>query len=397
MGWTLWDWPFLDETHHSKAREVAAFAAGIAPHGAGPLADEARGHVRALGAAGLLDIAVPEPGAGGYAFDVRALCAAREGLAYASVLADTMFAMQGLGTGPIALFGSDALRDRYLGPARRGEKVAGLAISEPEAGSDVAAMATEARDDGDAYVLTGEKTWISNAGIADHYVVLARTGEAPGARGLTAMVVDADTPGLKAEPFDLIVPHPIGRLIFDGARVPKTSVIGRPGEGFKLAMATFDHFRPTVGAAAIGVARRAMDETLARVASRRMFGRTMAESESVQTRLADCQVDIETSALAVYRAAWTKDVKGGRATREASIAKLVATEAAQRVVDAAVQLHGGMGVIEGGIIGQLYREVRPMRIYEGASEVQKLVIARDVLAEAAATAQTDGKAGGSAA
>ncbi|MEC9433452.1 MAG: acyl-CoA dehydrogenase family protein [Pseudomonadota bacterium] len=383
MTWTLWDWPFLDAAHQARATEVAGFAARLPAHGNVPLAEEARGHVRRLGDAGLLDIVVPEARDGAHAFDVRALCLAREGLAYASVLADTMFAMQGLGTGPIALYGSPALRDRYLPPARRGETVAGLAISEPEAGSDVAAMATEARDDGDAYVLTGEKTWISNAGIADHYVVLARTGEGPGARGLTAMVVDADAPGLTAEPFDLIVPHPIGRLVFDGARVPKSSVIGAPGQGFKLAMATFDHFRPTVGAAAVGVARRAMDESLARVASRRMFGKTMAEIESVQTRLADCQVDIETAALAVYRAAWVKDVKGGRATREASIAKLTATEAAQRVVDAAVQLHGGMGVIEGGIVGQLYREVRPMRIYEGASEVQKLVIARDVLAEAA--------------
>ena len=385
LDWAPWDWPFLEPRHARVGARIKEWneAAPDAAAG-GDLAAEARQIVRSLGQAGLLEIVIPEQADGTARFDVRALCVAREGLAYANILSDTMFAMQGLGTAPISLLGTQEQKARYLKPARDGVRIAGLAVSEPEAGSDVAAIATTAREEGGHYVLNGRKTWISNAGLADHYVVLARTGEAPGARGLSAFIVDAGTPGLRAEPFDLIVPHPIGTLIFEDCRVPAANLIGERGQGFKIAMGTFDYFRTSVGAAAVGVARRALSESLRRVIDRRMFGRTMSEIEGVQTKIAEMAVDAEIAALAVYRAAWHKDVKGGRGTREASLAKLVGTEAAQRVVDSAVQLFGGMGVIEGGIIGQLYREVRPMRIYEGASEVQKLVIARNLLAEARA-------------
>ncbi|MBP6766260.1 MAG: acyl-CoA dehydrogenase family protein [Reyranella sp.] len=377
--WAPADLPFFEPRHHAVAAMAKAWSGPA--HGAKPghLLEEARQIVRSFAGTGLLDIVVPHAERGKAVFDVRAICIAREALAYRNVLADAMFTMQGLGTALIGLHGTPAQKSRYLPPARAGESIAALAISEPDAGSDVAAIATTARTDGDGFVLDGHKTWISNAGIADHYIVLARTEEAPGARGLSAFIVDAGAPGLSTTPIDLIVPHPLGSLTFDACRLPKSALLGARGEGFKLAMATFDYFRPSVGAAAVGAAKRALDESLHRVRERRMFGRSMSQLEGVQAKLADMTVDVETAALSVYRAAWQKDTRGSRSTLEASIAKLVATEAAQRVVDSAVQLFGGMGVVEGGIIGQLYREVRPMRIYEGASEVQKLVIARNVL------------------
>ena len=380
--WAMWDVPFFDAAHRDFAHQLAQWpvpGAGTEPH---DMATAARALTAALSERGLLDIVVP-PGAesGKAKIDVRAMCLAREVLSYSSVFADAIFAMQGIGTAAIWLFGSAELREQYLPAARAGKTIAALAISEPEAGSDVAAMTTSATRDGKDYVLSGRKTWISNAGFADHYIVLARTVEAPGARGISAFLVDADTPGLRAgEPIDFIAPHPAASLQFDECRVPARRMIGAPGQGFKAAMATLDLFRASVGAAALGAGRRALDETLSRVTTRRMFGKTMAEMDGVQTRLADMLTDLEIAALAVYRAAWTKDVSGARCTREVSMSKLVATEAAQRIVDAAVQLFGGAGVERGGIIEQLYREVRPMRIYEGASEVHKLIIARDLIA-----------------
>ena len=290
--------------------------------------------------------------------------------------------MQGLGSAPISLFGSEALKARYLPPVARGEAIAAFAITEPEAGSDVAALATTAKPDGPDHVrITGEKTWISNGGIADHYVVFARSGEAPGAKGLSAFVVDADAPGLDiAERIEVVAPHPLARLSFHECRVPVSHRLGRPGDGFKVAMATLDVFRSTVGAAALGLARRALDEALDRTTSRNLFGAPLAELQMTQAALADMATEIDASALLVYRAAWAKDSGAPRVTREASMAKMYATESAQRTVDAAVQLHGAEGVRHGSVVEELYREVRALRIYEGASEVQKIVIARQVLA-----------------
>jgi acyl-CoA dehydrogenase len=290
--------------------------------------------------------------------------------------------MQGLGSGPITLFASPELKAEYLPGVRDGARVAAFALSEPNAGSDVAAIATTARVDGSDYVLDGTKTWISNAGLANFYVVFARTGEpGSGAKGLSALVVDADTPGLAvSEKQRVIAPHPLGTLRFEGCRVPSSHLLGRPGEGFKIAMATLDVFRSTVGAAALGFARRALDEAVARTRSRSAFGQPLAEFQLVQQRLADMAVEIDASALLVYRAAWTKDRAADRVTREAAMAKLFATEAAQRVVDSAVQLFGGLGVVSGVPVERLYREVRALRIYEGTTDIQKLIIAGQVLA-----------------
>jgi acyl-CoA dehydrogenase len=375
-------WPFLDDAHRVLAEELDAWAAaevGALDEPAEHALDEhCRGLVTALADGGWLEPVVGAP------IDVRALCLARETLAYHHGLADFAFAMQGLGSGAISLFGGDDLRDRYLPGVRDGRLIAAFALSEPEAGSDVAALATTARRDGDSWVLDGEKTWISNGGLADFYVLFARTGEAPGARGLSAFVVDADAPGLRvAERIEVLAPHPLARLELDGCRVPADRLIGAPGEGFKVAMATLDVFRPSVGAAALGFARRALDEALARVSERELFGAPMADLQLVQAKLADMALDVDASALLVYRAAWTADVVGGRVSREAAMAKLHATETAQRVADEAVQLFGGLGVTVGSVVERLYREVRALRIYEGASEVQRLIIARAALAAAA--------------
>ncbi|HYG85073.1 MAG TPA: acyl-CoA dehydrogenase family protein [Azospirillum sp.] len=380
---TFLSWPFFDDSHRVLASELDAWAANAVT----PLEHDAeldvdgtcRVLVRLLGEAGWLRHAVPEPGG---RLDVRSLCLIRETLARHAGLADFAFAMQGLGTGPITLFGSDALKQRYLPPVREGRRIAAFALSEPEAGSDVAATSTTAVPDGDAYVLDGTKTWISNGGIADHYIVFARTGEAPGAKGLSAFVVDADTPGLTiAERIAVTAPHPLATLHFEDCRVPADRRIGRPGEGFKIAMATLDVFRSTVGAAALGFARRALDEACARASSRKLFGGPLADLQMTQAKLADMATEVDAAALLVYRAAWTKDTGAPRVTREAAMAKLYATEAAQRVIDAAVQIFGGLGVTRGQAVEALYREIRPLRIYEGASEVQKIVIARQVLAD----------------
>jgi acyl-CoA dehydrogenase len=377
-------WPFFEDHHRRFAGSLRAFA----EREIGDLADHhdvdgsCRRLVGALGRAGWLKATVPEAYGGLHrSFDVRTLCVAREILAYHDGLADFAFAMQGLGTGAVTIAGSEELKRRYLPPVARGDAIAAFALSEAEAGSDVAAMATEAVPDGPDHVrLSGEKTWISNGGIADHYVVFARTGEAPGARGLSAFVVDAETPGLRvAGRIDVIAPHPLATLRFEECRVPLAQRIGRGGEGFRIAMATLDVFRSTVGAAALGFARRALDEALARASSRRLFGNPLGDLQMTQAALAEMATAIDASALLVYRAAWTKDQGAPRVTREAAMAKMHATEGAQAVIDRAVQIFGGLGVTKGVKVEELYREIRALRIYEGATEVQKVVIARELL------------------
>jgi acyl-CoA dehydrogenase len=385
-------WPFFAEHHRRFAAELRAFAQtevpGLVDHH--DVDHSCRRLVRRLGQGGWLRAAVPAEFGGLHpSLDVRTLCLARETLAYQDGLADFAFAMQGLGTGAVTLFGSQDMKARCLPAVARGEAIAAFALSEPEAGSDVAALSATARPDGDGFVrIDGVKTWISNGGIADHYVVFARTGEAPGARGLSAFLVDADTPGLTiAERIDVIAPHPLATLRFEGCRVPVARRIGGPGEGFKVAMATLDVFRSTVGAAALGFARRALDEALGRAGARQLFGGPMSELQLVQAALGDMATDVDAAALLVYRAAWTKDQGAARVTREAAMAKLFATEAAQKVIDRAVQLFGGRGVMKGVKVEELYRDIRALRIYEGASEVQTIVIARELLKGAPAPAQ----------
>jgi acyl-CoA dehydrogenase len=391
--------PFFEAHHRSFAEAIAGFATEVAPG----LVDHhdvdgsCRRLVRALGEAGFLRHAVIAPHGGEQPrLDVRTLCLARETLAFAAGLADFAFAMQGLGTGPVSLFGTPEQKERWLPKVASGEHIAAFALSEPEAGSDPAAMTTTAVADGNAHLrLDGVKTWISNGGIADHYVVFCRTGEAAGARGLSAVMVEAGTPGLTIlERLETIAPHPLATLSFERCRVPIANRIGGPGEGFKVAMATLDVFRSTVGAAALGLARRAFAEALGRASTRKMFGATLADLQLTQGALAEMVADIEASALLVYRAAWTKDQGAERITKEAALAKLVATEAAQRVIDKAVQIFGGAGVLSGVKVEELYREIRALRIYEGASEVQKIVIARAELAAHAAQglAAANGKA-----
>jgi len=378
------DWPFFEERHRRFAAQLRAWAGETIA----PLIDHAdvdgscRRLVECLGEGGWLRAVVPEAYGGlSPAFDVRTLCLARETLAYVNGLADFAFAMQGLGTGPITLFGSEELKRRYLPSVGDGVTVAAFALSEPEAGSDVAAMTTAATPDGPDHVrIDGVKTWISNGGIADHYVVFVRTGEAPGAKGLSAFVVDADTPGLAIEErIEAIAPHPLATLRFDGCRVPVSQRIGAPGEGFKVAMATLDVFRSTVGAAALGFARRALDEALDRASSRQLFGAPLGDLQLTQAALAEMATAVDASALLVYRAAWTKDRGAPRVTREAAMAKMHATEEAQHVIDKAVQIFGGLGVTKGVKVEELYREIRALRIYEGATEVQKIVIARELI------------------
>ena len=376
-SWGLWPWPFFDSTHEALAERINAWNAENHDKVYTSMHEECKAMVRSLGAAGLLDYAVPS---GDAPFDVRSVCLIREGLTYQHALADAMFAMQGIGTMAIRRFGTEAQREQYLEPCRRGQRIAAFALTEPETGSDVASMTTEARLDGSRYILNGAKTLISNAGMADHYLVVARTGEAPGARGLTMFLVDADTHGLHvSDPIEFIAPHPAASLRFEECKVPVANRIGEAGQGFKAAMAAFDIFRPSVGAAGVGLARRALNETLAHTEQRRLFGKPMHGLEGVQMALADMATDLEGAALLVYRAAWAHDVRGERGAYEACMAKLAGSEAAGRIVDRAVQLLGGKGVTRGHIIEQLYREARPMRIYEGASEIQKLVIARNLI------------------
>ncbi|MEO7548549.1 MAG: acyl-CoA dehydrogenase family protein [Ramlibacter sp.] len=377
------DWPFLEDRHRTLARGLDAWSSQHVPHSHSADVDtECRGLVRALGGAGWLAHAVGgKPWGAGETIDTRSICLARETLARHSGLADFAFAMQGLGSGAISLQGTPSQKERYLGRVARGEAIAAFALSEPGAGSDVAALQCNAHVEGDQAVLNGEKTWISNGGIADFYVVFARSGEAPGPRGISAFIVDADTPGLEiAERIEVIAPHPLARLRFTDCKVPLSQRIGEAGEGFKVAMRTLDVFRTSVAAAALGFARRAMDEALQRATTRKMFNQTLADFQLTQAKLAQMATTIDSAALLVYRAAWQRD-QGQGVTKEAAMAKMVATEGAQQVIDSAVQIFGGMGVVSGNTVERLYREIRALRIYEGATEVQQLIIARELLKE----------------
>jgi acyl-CoA dehydrogenase len=377
-------WPFFGDAHRRFATALERWASDHVP----ALVDHAdvdkscRRLVRALGDAGWLKAAVPAAYGGlSDKIDVRMLCLAREILAWQDGLADFAFAMQGLGTGSISLFGSDALKARYLPVVCAGGHIAAFALSEPAAGSDVSALAATATSDGPGHVrIDGVKTWISNGGIADHYVVFARTGEGPGAKGISAFVVDADSAGLTViERINVIAPHPLATLKFNQCRVSTAQRLGAPGDGFKVAMATLDVFRSTVAAAALGFARRALHEATERAATRKLFGRPLGELQMTQAALADSAAEVDASALLVYRSAWTKDTGAARVTRESSMAKMFATEMAQKVIDRAVQIHGGNGVRVGSKVEALYREIRALRIYEGATEVQKVIIARELL------------------
>ena len=382
------DWPFFGDEHRALAAGLDAWCetlSGIT----GPSADAdvdgtCRRLVRALGEGGWLRYCVPAAHGGALqALDSRALCIARETLAYHDGLADFAFAMQGLGSGAITLAGSTTQRDHWLPLVARGEAIAAFALSEPDAGSDVAALAMRAQRDRDGWTLDGCKTWISNGGIADFYCVFARTGDAPGTRGISAFVVPAGTPGLAiAERIDVIAPHPLARLDFAACRLPHDALLGAEGEGFKLAMRTLDIFRASVAAAATGFARRALDAGIAHARSRRIFGAKLADLQLTQAKVGEMAAAIDAAALLTFRAAWLRDVKAVRTTKEAAMAKLAATESAQQVIDAAVQLHGGLGVTRGYIVERLYRDIRALRIYEGATEVQKLIIGRELLKEA---------------
>ena len=379
------DWPFFEPRHRELVEAVERWA--DANLGAGPRAHAAdldnacRRAVRQLGEAGWLKHAIGGTAYGGShdAIDTRAICIIREALAYHSGLADFCFALQGLGSGAISLFGSDAQKKKYLPRVAQGSAIAALAISESDAGSDVAALSCAARVDGNAYIINGEKTWISNGGIADFYLVFARTGEAPGARGISAFIVESGTPGFEvAERIDIIAPHPLARLKFADCRIAAAQRIGEPGQGFKIAMATLDVFRASVAAAALGFARRALHEALCRATTRKMFGQMLSDFQLTQSKLAAMATNIDAAALLTYRAAWLRDL-GRPVTVEAAMAKMTATETAQQVIDAAVQIFGGLGVVSGETVERLYREIRPLRIYEGATEVQQMIVARGVL------------------
>jgi acyl-CoA dehydrogenase len=386
-------WPFFDDGHRNLAQELERWAEEALPsllQGSEDSLDSVYAGVRRIvqemGRAHLLRVCVQ--GAYGGAregLDVRSLSLAREIMGRTSGLADFALAMQGLGSAPISLFGSEKQKRSILPQVASGTALAAFALSEPDAGSDVSAISTTARRDGNLWRLDGVKTWISNAGLAAFYVVFARTGEGPGTKGLSAFIVAADSVGLDAsERIDVIAPHPLGTLRLNDCRVPADNLLGEPGKGFKIAMATLDVFRTTVGAAALGFARRALDEAVARVCRRQMFGHSQAEFQLTQEKLADMAVSIDAAALLIYRAAWAKDTQGVRVTREASMAKLFATESAQQVIDAAVQIFGGLGVVRGVPVERLYREIRALRIYEGASEVLKLIIGSNVLESARA-------------
>ncbi|WP_332767886.1 acyl-CoA dehydrogenase family protein [Phenylobacterium sp.] len=382
------EWPFLDADHRRLAVELEAWCeVELAPlaHCETDIDGQCRHLLQRLGDGGWLRHAVPAAHGGVRdVLDVRSLSIIRETLARYSGLADFVFAMQGLGSGTISLFGSPDQQAAYLPAVAQGRAMAAFALTEPKAGSDVANLEMTAIVEGDGYRLDGAKTFISNGGIADYYVVFARTGEAPGAKGVSAFIVDAATPGLTiAERIQVMAPHPLATLRFDACHLPASALLGVSGAGFAQAMATLDIFRTTVGAAALGFARRALDEATSRASTRVFGGGVLAGNAITQSKLAEMALDIDTSALLIYRAGWTRDVLGRRNTREAAMAKLHATESAQLTIDKAVQMFGGLGVVHGVPVEVLYREIRALRIYEGASEVQKVVIARQHLAETA--------------
>ncbi|MEM7568684.1 MAG: acyl-CoA dehydrogenase family protein [Pseudomonadota bacterium] len=381
---TFLDWPFFDDSHRDLARRLDEWCQReIAPlgHSEEDVDGQCRHLLSLLAKGGWLRYAVPKAYGGALdELDVRSLCLIRETLGRYSGLADFVFAMQGLGSGTITVAGTEAQKQAYLPRVANGSYCAAFALTELASGSDVAAMDSSAEDCGDHYVVNGAKTYISNGGIADFYTLFVRTGEAPGARGISAMIVDADTPGLEvAERIHVMAPHPLATLTFTDMVVPKDKLIAQPGAGFKAAMGTLDIFRTTVGAAGLGFARRALEEALERTTSRKLFGKELVQQPVVQADLAEMALKVDTSALLIYRSGWTRDVMGRRNSREAAMAKLHATETAQEVIDKSLQMHGGLGVVHGQMVESLYREIRALRIYEGASEVQRVVIARQLL------------------
>ncbi len=381
---TYLDWPFFEDHHRALARKLDQWCKNTLNGIDHSDVDKACKHILALLAdGGWLKYVVPKAYGGVFDdLDVRSLCLIRETLARYDGLADFVFAMQGLGSGTITLFGSEEVKEEYLPAVAKGEKMAAFALTELDSGSDVANMTTSAEDKGNYYELNGAKTYISNGGIADYYIVFARTGEAPGAKGLSAFVLDADKEGLEiTERIEVIAPHPLATLPLEECRIDRNKILGPGGSGFKAAMATLDIFRSTVGAAALGFARRALSDAVSRTNERHLFGAPLHNLQLVQGMLADCALDVDSSALVVYRAAWTRDTQDRRVTREAAMAKMHATECAQQVIDKAVQIFGGMGVVSGVKVEELYREIRALRIYEGATEVQKVIIAKQLLDE----------------
>ena len=377
------EWPFFDAAHAALASDLAFWLdsnrEAVSDANCGDADKALREVVRRLGAAGWLRFIAPQQHSDGATrLDVRTLCLIREALAYRSGLADLAFAMQGLGSAPISLFGSSELIARYVSQTAAGTRVAAFAISEPDAGSDLASMSTTAQRIDDRWAINGCKTWISNAGVADYYVVFTRDDSAGDSRA-SAFVVDSNVAGLAVEPLRVSARHPIGTLTFDGVVVPETHLLGAPGDGLKIALTTLDFFRSSVGAAAIGFARRALDEALDWVKRRRVSDGLLSDQQITQARIADMALAVDAAALLVYRAAWITDTLGRRVTREAAMAKMYATESAQQVIDAAVQLLGARGVVAGSPLEELYREIRALRIYEGTTEIQKMIIARSIL------------------
>lgn len=378
------DWPFFEDKHQKLYRQLNAWGRknlSEISHDEDKVDDTCKSLVKSLGNGGWLRhvVAGEEYGATGNEMDTRSICILRESLAWHHGLADFAFAMQGLGSGAISLFGTQQQKEKYLPHVAQGNAIAAFALSEPHAGSDVAAMRCEAQLVKDHYHINGHKTWISNGGIADFYVVFARTNEAPGAKGISAFIIDANTPGLKiSERIDVVAPHPLALLHFDNVKIPISNRLGDSGQGFKVAMSTLDVFRTSVAAAALGFAQRALDESLRWTRERKMFGQALADFQLTQAKLADMAMQLDAARLLTYRAAWLRD-QGTRITQEAAIAKYTATENAQRIIDMAVQMHGGVGVQKGSVVESLYREIRSLRIYEGASEVQQLIIARELL------------------
>jgi acyl-CoA dehydrogenase len=368
-------WPFFEPRHRELADRLQDWCEDKLPEPTGDLDEDCRALVQELGSAGFLKLCVAD---GKHRPDVRSLAIAREALAYHSALADFAFAMQGLGSGAISLFGTAEQKREWLPRVASGQAIAAFAMTEPGCGSDAANIQTSAMKDGNEWVLVGEKTYISNGGIADFYVTFARTGEGEGARGLSAFIVPADAVEV-AERIEVVAPHPLARLKYDNVRLPPDAIIGEPGEGFRIGMETLNLFRVTVGAAALGLARRALDEALGWATKRRLGSATLADNAVTEAKLADMALAIDASALLIYRAAWKQDIGGADNRRAAAMAKLHATESAQQVIDSAVQMHGGAGVTRGFKVEELYRDIRALRIYEGASEVQRQIIARDLL------------------